>query len=71
MPPTFKPIVTLATSTMINDKPESVLIPKVRCSNEELTLISVCMACKDHEGIPNQYAVACNKPKEEKKGDNS
>jgi hypothetical protein len=64
----YKPIVTLATSTTINDKAESVLIPKVLCLNEELKLVSECTGCAHHGGFPNQYAVACNKP-EEKEGD--
>jgi hypothetical protein len=64
MPLTYKQIVTLATSTMVNDKPESVLIPKVLCSNEELKHVSECTACKHHEGLPNPYTVACNKPKD-------
>ena len=61
-PPPFRPIVSLATSTVINDKAESVLIPKVLCSKEELKLISECMACEHHGGVPNQFVVACKKP---------
>jgi hypothetical protein len=60
-PPPFRPIVTLATSTIVNDKPESVLIPKVLCSKEELKLLSECMACEHHGGVPNQFVVACKK----------
>lgn len=60
-PPPFRPIVSLATSTVVNDKPESVLIPKVLCSKEELKLISECMACEHHGGVPNQFVVKCNK----------
>ena len=65
----YKPIVTLATATIINDKQESVLIPKVLCSNEELKSISDCMVCANHKGIPNQFTVACDKSEDE--GDNN
>ena len=63
-PPIYKPIVTLATSTTINDKAESVLIPKVLCTKEDLKLVSECAGCAHHGGIPNHYVVACNKADE-------
>jgi len=62
--PKYKSIITLATSTSINDKAESVLIPKVHCSNTELVHVSACMACEHHLGVPNPHAVACGKPEE-------
>jgi len=62
-----RPIITLATATVLNDKQESVLIPKVLCG-EELKSIPECMACTHHGGIPNQFTVACTKP--EADGDN-
>ena len=61
-PPTYKSVVTLATSTMVNDKPESVLIAKVLCTKEELKHVSECTACRFHIGMPNQYTVKCDKP---------
>lgn len=60
--PVYKPIITLATSTVINDKAESVLIPRVLCSNEELKSVAECMSCDHHGSVPNNFAVLCKKP---------
>ena len=67
--PTLRPIVTLATTTVLNDKTESVLIPKVLCTNEELKHISDCMACEHHKSVPNHFAVECLRTDDDKKNE--
>ncbi len=55
----LRPIVQLVTSSVINDKPESVIINKVLCVDQNLYHIADCMGCPHHVVVPNQFAVDC------------
>jgi hypothetical protein len=57
----FKIIVTVGEVGISKDMPESIMIPKVKCTTAMLVDVNRCLHCKFNGGLINQYTMGCSR----------